>query len=228
MPVVARVLLDHVGVDPAQRARLAAPDAGVVEPRPRRPPGGRRRTPPATPPGRRPRPRGRGAPARCRRRPGRTRCAARRARAPAPGRTSCARPRPCAAPDRGARASTWPPDGACAARRRGPRTSAPAWCGGTRASPRAWPARRAGTPAPCAVRRPVRRPRGLLSADGARSSACRTRREPREGLRRCAPRAAGARRASGTPRSSARSGAAAWPAPPRSRRCRGRTTGGCR
>jgi len=31
VPVVAGVLLDHVHVDPAQRARGAVPDAGVVE-----------------------------------------------------------------------------------------------------------------------------------------------------------------------------------------------------
>ena len=105
--VVAGVLLDHVVVDPAQRAGLPTPDPRVVQPS----------WPAAAvrlashsacqPPDRSPSRRRRAARARCRRQPGRTRWGRRPGPPAAPAGTSSARPRPCAGPGRATRAWRW-------------------------------------------------------------------------------------------------------------------------
>ena len=123
VPVVAGVLLDHVVVDPAQRARLAAPDTGVVERRGRPRRGDRLRIPPATRPDRLPSRRRRAAPSRC---PRSSRSyqmyGVSGSRVAARDGTSCARPRPCAARVRAATASTSGSVAVCGRRRRGLRT----------------------------------------------------------------------------------------------------------
>ena len=140
MAVVARVLLDHVQVDPPQRVVLAG--AGFVEtdarPRPRATgrrwpdswPGRRR------PARRRPRRRPRSSPARSPRSTGGP--AGRRRRGTRP------RPRTGAGPGRAARASTAAPTAAPVARASARRTSAAGSCAGTPGGLRARPARRSG------------------------------------------------------------------------------------